>query len=115
MTTVTIVLALLIGASLGLVGGGGSILTVPALVYAGGFAPRDAIVASLIVVGVAATAGAFYTGVVAFVLELMSPRYAPDHHRRPRDRPRRGDSRPGWRYRGQAAIRRPMWSSSSSP
>jgi uncharacterized membrane protein YfcA len=41
------------------VGGGGSILTVPALVHAGGFAPRDAIVASLIVVGVAATAGAF--------------------------------------------------------
>jgi uncharacterized membrane protein YfcA len=59
MIAVSIVLALLIGASLGLVGGGGSILTVPALVYAGGFAPRDAIVASLIVVGVAATAGAF--------------------------------------------------------
>ena len=39
-------------------GGGGSILTVPALVHAGGFAPRDAIVASLVVVGVAATAGA---------------------------------------------------------
>ncbi len=59
MSAVTIVLALLIGASLGLVGGGGSILTVPALVYAGGFAPRDAIVASLVVVGVAAAAGAF--------------------------------------------------------
>lgn len=58
MSAVTVVLALLIGTSLGLVGGGGSILTVPALVYAGGFAPRDAIVASLIVVGVAATAGA---------------------------------------------------------
>ena len=59
MIAVSLVLALLIGASLGLVGGGGSILTVPALVFAGGFAPRDAIVASLIVVGVAATAGAF--------------------------------------------------------
>lgn len=58
MSALTALLALLIGASLGLVGGGGSILTVPALVYAGGFAPRDAIVASLIVVGVAATAGA---------------------------------------------------------
>jgi uncharacterized membrane protein YfcA len=58
MTPVAVMLALLIGASLGLVGGGGSILTVPALVHAGGFAPRDAIVASLIVVGVAATAGA---------------------------------------------------------
>ena len=58
MTPLGVLLALLIGASLGLVGGGGSILTVPALVHAGGFAPRDAIVASLIVVGVAATAGA---------------------------------------------------------
>lgn len=58
MTAVTILLALLIGASLGLVGGGGAILTVPALVHVAGFAPRDAIVASLVVVGVAATAGA---------------------------------------------------------
>ena len=58
MTPLAITLALLIGASLGLVGGGGSILTVPALVHASGFAPREAIVASLIVVGVAAAAGA---------------------------------------------------------
>lgn len=58
MTPITVVLALLIGTSLGLVGGGGAILTVPALVHVGGFAPRDAIVASLVVVGVAATAGA---------------------------------------------------------
>ena len=58
MTPITIVLALLIGASLGLVGGGGAILTVPALVHVAGFPPRDAIVASLVVVGVAATAGA---------------------------------------------------------
>jgi uncharacterized membrane protein YfcA len=58
MSALTVVLALFIGTSLGLVGGGGSILTVPALVHAGGFAPRDAIVASLVVVGVAATAGA---------------------------------------------------------
>ena len=58
MSPVAVALALVIGASLGLVGGGGSILTVPALVHAGGFAPRDAIVASLVVVGVAATAGA---------------------------------------------------------
>jgi uncharacterized membrane protein YfcA len=55
---ITIALALLIGASLGLVGGGGAILTVPALVLVAGFAPRDAIVASLVVVGVAATVGA---------------------------------------------------------
>jgi uncharacterized protein len=58
VTPLAVLLAVLIGGSLGLVGGGGSILTVPALVHAGGFAPRDAIVASLIVVGVAATAGA---------------------------------------------------------
>jgi uncharacterized protein len=58
MMVITVVLALLIGASLGLVGGGGAILTVPALVHVAGFAPRDAIVASLVVVGVAATAGA---------------------------------------------------------
>ena len=58
MTSVVVLLALLIGASLGLIGGGGAILTVPALVHAGGFTPRDAIVASLIIVGVAATAGA---------------------------------------------------------
>jgi uncharacterized membrane protein YfcA len=48
MTSLAAALALVIGASLGLVGGG-SILTVPALVYAVGFAPRDAIVASLLV------------------------------------------------------------------
>ena len=58
MSALTVVLALFLGTSLGLVGGGGSILTVPALVHAGGFAPRDAIVASLVVVGVAATAAA---------------------------------------------------------
>ncbi len=58
MTPITVLLALVIGTSLGLVGGGGAILTVPALVHGGGFPPRDAIVASLIVVGVAATAGA---------------------------------------------------------
>jgi uncharacterized membrane protein YfcA len=58
MSPVAVLLALLIGASLGLVGGGGSILTVPALMHAVGFAPRDAIVASLIVVGIAAMAGA---------------------------------------------------------
>jgi uncharacterized membrane protein YfcA len=58
MSGIALVLALLIGGSLGLVGGGGAILTVPALVHGGGFAPRAAIAASLVVVGVAATAGA---------------------------------------------------------
>ena len=43
----TLVLAVLIGVSLGLLGGGGSILTVPILVYAAGLDPRDAIATSL--------------------------------------------------------------------
>jgi uncharacterized protein len=49
---------LLIGASLGALGGGGSILTVPALVYLLGQSPHRATTASLIVVGVAALVGA---------------------------------------------------------
>ena len=44
---ITGLLALIIGITLGLVGGGGALLTVPALVHVAGFAPRDAIVASL--------------------------------------------------------------------
>lgn len=47
-----------IGASLGLLGGGGSILGVPALVYALGQPIRDAVPASLLVVGGSAAAGA---------------------------------------------------------
>ena len=46
-----VVLALLIGISLGLLGGGGSILTVPVLIYALGVAEKSAIAASLFVVG----------------------------------------------------------------
>lgn len=44
-------LALLIGMTLGTLGGGGSILTVPVLVYVMGFEPKDAIAMSLPVVG----------------------------------------------------------------
>ncbi len=51
MTTV-ILLALAIGLLLGLLGGGGSILTVPMLVYQVGLAPKAAIASSLVVVGV---------------------------------------------------------------
>ncbi len=40
-----------IGASLGLLGGGGSILTVPALVYVVGQSPQVAIATSLAIVG----------------------------------------------------------------
>ena len=45
-------LSLVIGLSLGVLGGGGSILTVPILVYVAGFGPKEAIAASLFVVGV---------------------------------------------------------------
>ena len=50
-------LGFLIGLSLGALGGGGSILAVPALVYAAGQSPRDATATSLILVGGAALVG----------------------------------------------------------
>ncbi len=45
-------LAVIVGISLGLLGGGGSILTVPILTYIVGMNPREAIAASLFIVGV---------------------------------------------------------------
>jgi uncharacterized protein len=48
-----LVVGLLIGVSLGALGGGGSILTVPALVYLVGEAPQDATTSSLLIVGAA--------------------------------------------------------------
>lgn len=54
----TLALSLLIGVSLGVLGGGGSILTVPILVYVAGMDPKEAIAASLFVVGVTSAAGA---------------------------------------------------------
>lgn len=51
--------ALLIGLSLGLIGGGGSILTVPVLVYLFGIQPLLAISYSLFVVGLTSLIGAF--------------------------------------------------------
>jgi uncharacterized protein len=50
-------LGLLIGVSLGTLGGGGSILTVPALVYALGENPRQATTTSLVIVGITALTG----------------------------------------------------------
>ena len=55
---VVLALSLLIGVSLGVLGGGGSILTVPILVYVAGMDPKEAIAASLFVVGVTSAAGA---------------------------------------------------------
>jgi len=47
-----IVLSLCVGLLLGLLGGGGSILTVPVLVYVAGVEPKVAIASSLVVVGI---------------------------------------------------------------
>jgi uncharacterized protein len=51
-------LALLVGLSLGLLGGGGSILTVPILVYGLGFDAKQAIAMSLAIVGLTSLFGA---------------------------------------------------------
>lgn len=48
----TLVLAAVVGLALGTLGGGGSILTVPLLTYVAGMPAREAIAASLLVVGV---------------------------------------------------------------
>jgi hypothetical protein len=48
----TLLLSVLVGVSLGLLGGGGSILTVPILAYVAGLDAKEAIAASLFVVGV---------------------------------------------------------------
>lgn len=51
-TVVVLLLGVVVGVSLGLLGGGGSILTVPLLTYVAGMPPKEAIAASLLVVGV---------------------------------------------------------------
>lgn len=58
MNGVALLGACLIGLSLGLTGAGGSIITLPVLVYLAGVPPREAVGLSLFVVGVAALAGA---------------------------------------------------------
>lgn len=65
MFTTAVALGVLIGAALGLLGGGGSVLTVPVFVYALGFEPKPAIAMSLAVVGVTSgfgTAGHWRSG-----------------------------------------------------
>ena len=56
---VDVLLGFAIGLSLGLLGGGGSILTVPALVYVVGQSPQAAVTASLVIVGANSMMGAF--------------------------------------------------------
>ena len=58
MLLLGLALAALIGRSLGMLGGGGSILTVPVLVYVLGFAAKPAIAMSLPVVGITSLVGA---------------------------------------------------------
>lgn len=60
MSTVVVgyVMAVVIGLSLGLVGGGGSILAVPVLVYLMGITPKTAIAMSLVIVGTVSFLGA---------------------------------------------------------
>jgi uncharacterized membrane protein YfcA len=58
MLPLSLALAAAIGLSLGLLGGGGSILTVPVLVYVLGYAAKPAIAVSLLVVGVTSLIGA---------------------------------------------------------
>jgi uncharacterized membrane protein YfcA len=59
MSAIGLGAALVIGLSLGLLGGGGSILTVPAFVYLMGQEPRTAIAMSLAVVGLTSVVGAW--------------------------------------------------------
>ncbi len=58
MNTLALLGAALIGISLGLTGAGGSIITLPVLVYLAGVAPKEAVGLSLFVVGTAALVGA---------------------------------------------------------
>jgi uncharacterized membrane protein YfcA len=59
MNTLALLGAVGIGLSLGLTGAGGSILTLPVLVYLAGIPPRQAVGLSLLIVGAAALAGAW--------------------------------------------------------
>jgi uncharacterized membrane protein YfcA len=58
MMLIAVLLSVLIGVSLGLLGGGGSILTVPILVHALGVGEKAAIATSLLVVGVTSAVAA---------------------------------------------------------
>ena len=58
MIALTVGLAVFVGVALGLLGGGGSILTVPLLAYVAGMDAKQAIATSLLVVGVTSAVGA---------------------------------------------------------
>lgn len=54
------ILAVLIGVALGLLGGGGSIITVPVLVYAGSIKAQTAVAMALAIVGVTSLVGSIF-------------------------------------------------------
>ena len=58
MVALAVGLAIFVGVALGLLGGGGSILTVPLLAYVAGMDAKQAIATSLLVVGVTSAVGA---------------------------------------------------------
>ena len=67
MPLVAIPLGVLIGLALGALGGGGSILTVPALVYVLGQEPADATTSSLIIVGITAMTAVIPTMMLSLI------------------------------------------------
>jgi hypothetical protein len=60
MVPLTLALAVFMGVIVGLLGGGGSILTVPLLIYLVGLEPKVAIASSLLVVGLTSAGGALH-------------------------------------------------------
>jgi uncharacterized membrane protein YfcA len=57
MIIIGLLLAVLIGLTVGLLGGGGAILAVPIFVYVLGFGTKEVVAMSLIVVGVTSLSG----------------------------------------------------------
>jgi uncharacterized membrane protein YfcA len=57
MIIIGLLLAVLIGLTVGLLGGGGAILAVPIFVYVLGFGTKEAVAMSLIVVGATSLSG----------------------------------------------------------
>jgi len=72
MTLGAAAVALVIGGAMGLLGGGGSLVAIPAFTFLLQLPPKEAIVTSLAVVGLAAAAGA----AGAFVRKAIPPRVA---------------------------------------
>ena len=76
MVFVAYFMALFVGIILGILGSGGSILTVPILVYLIGIKPVSATAYSLFIVGVTALVGAqrfFRNGQINYKISLYTP------------------------------------------